>query len=78
MRGSAAARAGGKGGRKKVGGGGGLARDGEKGRREYISELEGGRGHFLFFFSLCATKAVRANNERGEWCVSREALSRVS
>lgn len=32
---------------------------------------------FFFFYSLCATKAVRVNNERGEWCVSREALSRV-
>lgn len=37
----------------------------------------GGRERSLFF-SLCATKAVRANNEHGEWCVSREALSRVS
>lgn len=26
---------------------------------------------------LLTTKAVRANNEHGEWCVSREALSRV-
>lgn len=33
-----------------------------------------GRGRFFF----PATKAVRGNNEHGEWWVSREALSRVS
>lgn len=27
---------------------------------------------------VASTKAVRGNNEHGEWCVSREALSRVS
>lgn len=36
-------------------------------------------GEVTFFLnSLCVTKAVRVNNERGEWCVSREALGRVS
>lgn len=27
---------------------------------------------------LPTTKAVKGNNKHGEWCVSREALSRVS
>ena len=37
----------------------------------------GGRGGERSLF-LPATKAVRGNNKHGEWCVSREALSRVS
>ena len=50
-------------------GGGGV---GEFGRRR-----EEGRGGERSLF-LPATKAVRGNNKHGEWCVSREALSRVS
>lgn len=38
-------------------------------------EEEGGGERSLF---LPTTKAVRGNNKHGEWCVSREALSRVS
>lgn len=38
-------------------------------------EMEGGGERSLF---LPATKAVRGNNKHGEWCVSWEALSRVS
>lgn len=43
---------------------------GDGGRKE-----EGGGERSLF---LPTTKAVSGNNKRGEWCVSREALSRVS
>ena len=53
---------------REEGGGGGV---GEFGRRRE----EGGGERSLF---LPTTKAVRGNNKHGEWCVSREALSRVS
>lgn len=46
---------------------------GDGGRRE-----EGRRGGGERSLFLPTTKAVRGNNKHGEWCVSREALSRVS
>lgn len=52
-------------------GGGDRAKTGKAWRER---EAVGGRGVcvFFFFFSFLdsATKAVRANNECGEWCVS--------
>lgn len=57
-------------GKGKAGGGVGVV--GEFGRWRGIKRR---RERSLF---LPTTKAVRGNNKHGEWCVSREALSRVS
>lgn len=43
---------------------------------EFRRRREKGGGEKSLF--LPTTKAVRGNNKHGEWCVSREALSRVS
>lgn len=48
----------------------------EEGGGSDLGDEGGGQGRGRFFSP--ATKAVRGNNEHGEWCVSREALSRVS
>lgn len=64
----------------KVGGGvKGWRRAGRRGGAgvgEFKRWRERGGGEKSLF--LPTTKAVRGNNKHGEWCVSREALSRVS
>lgn len=57
---------------------GGVGRQGgeEGGVGEFGRLREKGGGERSLF--LPTTKAVRGNNKHGEWCVSREALSRVS
>lgn len=61
---------------KKGGRRGKWVKAGKRGGRRGGFGRQGGQGRGRFFSP--ATKAVRGNNEHGEWCVSREALSRVS
>lgn len=53
-----------------------MGRRGGAGVGEFKRWRERGGGEKSLF--LPTTKAVRGNNKHGEWCVSREALSRVS
>lgn len=56
----------------------GEGRQGGERRGELVNLGDGGGEGGERSLFLPATKAVRGHNEHGEWCVSREALSRVS